>query len=217
MGFGFFLFIILLLILLAFSGTFGKFPDGWAWVGIVLAGVGIVMTAPTIFQMIWGRPRVDVAFETVAESDARSLQVFFSNPPVMNKMMRFFGVRREAVQSLAVQFRITEVGSGTIIIPIHQVPLYSDDTDMTSNACRSRIPLPTTYSVGATGMIVLWDTQNKCVIIPPDRLRQPIRLKPGYYQAQILLLVDGFPRQVVRRFTVGVKADDLTWSAPNKK
>jgi hypothetical protein len=216
-GFGLFLAAVLFLIMLAFSGAFGKFPDDWAWIGIVLAGIGIVITAPTIFQMIWGRPRVDVTFETVVESDASSLQVFFSNPPVMNKVLRFISVRREAVQSLAVQFRIAEAGSGTIIIPIHQAPLYTDDSDMENASCRSRIPLPTTYSVGATAMIALWDAQNKCVIIPPDRLRQPIRLKPGYYQAQILLLIDGLPRQTLRRFVVGAKAGDLVWSSPNNK
>jgi hypothetical protein len=209
-GFGFFLFAILLLILLAFTGVFGKFPDSWSWTGIVLAGLGIVMTAPTIFQMILGGPRVDVDFRDYMQSGTKLLQVFFNNPPVTNRVWRFLGVHRETVASLSAQFRISEVGSGTIIVPIHQAPLYADDAD--SDACRQRIPLPPTYSVGATAAIILWDTPNKCAVIPPDRLRQPIILKPGYYQAHILLLVDGLPKQVLRRFTVGTKADDLTWS-----
>jgi hypothetical protein len=204
-----FIFIILLIILLAFADHFGNFPDSWAWIGIILAGLGVIMTAPTIFQMIWGKPRVDISFEDVDDPNGKSLQVFFNNPPVRNKLLRFLGVRRETVQSLTVQFRISEPWSGKILVPIHQGLIYTDEVDVAESTCKGRISLPPTFSVGATTMIIMWQDG---AYIPPDRLRQPRQLTAGIYEVLILFLVDGEPRQVSRLFTVGTSSTDLQWS-----
>jgi len=50
--------IILGFLVLALRGFFGIFPDNWEWVGIVLAGVGLIMGVPNILQMALGRPKL---------------------------------------------------------------------------------------------------------------------------------------------------------------
>ena len=56
-------FIILGILVLSLRGFFGAFPDNWEWVGIVLAGVGLAIATPSIFQMIWGHPKLKWRFE----------------------------------------------------------------------------------------------------------------------------------------------------------
>lgn len=205
--------IALVILFLAFLGIFGRFPDNWEWVGIVLAGVGLTMATPSILQLLWGRPVLRTRFENGVQEIERFLPIYLENPPVKNRLMRRLGVRRDTIQSLTVQFRIIEAGSGKIIIPIRQARIYSDDdpTDMG----RDRISLPPTFSVAASVMIVRWDTQKNKALIPPDRLRTEYPLDAGQYRVDVSLIVDGDPIIVSRQFVVGQKADDLSWIKPN--
>jgi len=41
----------LAMLIVAFVGVFGRFPDNWEWVGIVLAGWGIAMGAPSVLPI----------------------------------------------------------------------------------------------------------------------------------------------------------------------
>ena len=203
---------ILAIVCLAFIGIFGRFPDEWEWVGIVLAGVGIAMATPSIFQMLWGRACIETQFEVSARDNERSLVVFLKNPPVKNRILKILGVKRETVQSLTAEIRISEFGSKKIIVPIRRARLFSDED--TSNNGSNRIVLPPTYSVAGNIVFAVWDNKNKKAIIPGDRLRQPLLLGEGYYYAQIVIFVDGEHNEISRQFVVGKNADDLIWANP---
>ena len=210
MGFGFLGFITLVIILLAFLGVFGKFPDSWSWIGIVFAGVSIIMSVPTIFQMILGRAKVNTQFALNCDSGERQLGIFLHNPPITNCILnRLLGVNRESVQSLTIEYRISKGDTGEIIVPIRHARIYTDEDQ--NNLGRDRIMLPPTFSVGANVCIVYWDIKSNNAKIMPDRLRQPTVLPPGIYQAHIILLIDGLPRVINRQFVIGSKADDLLW------
>ena len=144
--------IILALLCLAFVGIFGRFPDEWEWVVVIIAGVGLAMATPSIFQMFWGRPLVRVQFEGYAEDVERVLLIFLSNPPVQKRILRILGVRRETVQGLTAELRISELNSGKVIVPIRHARIYSDDDP--SDIGRNRIIIPPTHSVAASIMIV---------------------------------------------------------------
>ncbi len=203
----------LAILLIAFIGIFGRFPDEWEWVGVVLAGVGIAMATPSIFQMFWGRACVETEFEVSAKGSGRSLLIFLKNPPVKSRVLKILGVKRETVQSLTAEIRISEFGSKKIIVPIRHARLFSDDDSPDKGS--NRIVLPPTYSVAASIMIAMWDNKNKGVIILGDRLRQSLLLGEGYYYAQIIIFVDGDPREISRQFVVGKNADALIWAKPN--
>ena len=98
-------------------------------------------------------------------------------------------------------------------MPIRHARLFSDDdsSDIGSN----RIVLPPTYSVAASIMVAMWDNKNKRAVILGDRIRQPLLLGEGYYWIQIIIFVDGSPREISRQFVVGKNADDLIWTKPN--
>lgn len=205
--------VVLVIVCLAFIGIFGRFPDEWEWVGIVLAGLGLAMATPSIFQMLWGRAVVKLQFDIYPEKSERALVAFFKNPPVNSRMLRMLGVKREIVQSLTAEIRISEAGSNTIIVPIRQLRIYSDDEP--SDSGNNRIVLPPTYSVGASIMVAHWDNQQKQAVIPPARLRDPQPLGAGCYRADIIIIVDGDPRIISRQFVVGKEADDLIWATKN--
>ena len=120
------------------------------------------------------------------------------------------GVRRDAIQSLTAQFRISEFGSGKVIEPIRNAKIYSDD-DPTDTG-KWRVALAPTFSTGASFAIAFWDTQKEKAFAPPDRTSQLLELSAGYYQAHIIIMVDGEPKHVFRQFAVGQKADDLIWA-----
>src|SRR4030042_7069739 len=110
MGFLFITILVALAILvLAFVGVFGRFPDNWEWVGIVLAGWGIAMGTPSIFQMMLGRPKLLRDYDRHVRNQERALLIFLKNPPLSEKSIwRKIGIRRDTISSLSVSFCITE-------------------------------------------------------------------------------------------------------------
>lgn len=204
--------VVLVIVCLAFIGIFGRFPDEWEWVGIVFAGLGLAMATPSIFQMLWGCACVEIQFEVSAHDSERSLVIFLQNPPVKNKILKLLGVKRETVQSLTAELRISEFGSRKIIVPIRHCRLFSDED--VSEKGSNRIVLPPTYSVAASIMIAMWDNTKRQAVILGDRLRSPLFLGEGYYFAQIIIFSDGQSREISRQFVVGKNADDLIWAKP---
>jgi hypothetical protein len=204
--------IALALVCAAFWGLFDRFPDEWEWVGIIIAGIGLAMATPSLLQMFWGRANVETEFEEYSEKLERCLLVFFKNSPVKSRLLRILGVKRETVQSLTAEIRISESGSNKIIVPIRQSRIYSDDNTESGN---NRIVLPPTHSMGANIVVAHWDNQLKKAIIPPDRRRKPLPLGEGSYRADILMIIDGEPRIISRLFIVGKDMDGLMWASKN--
>ncbi len=205
-----FVLIALAVLLLAFWGVFGRFPDNWEWVGIVLAGVSLAMASPSILQRFCGRPLVKVEFGRAVAGNERLLLVYLQNLPIRNRVLRKLGVRRDTVQSLTAHFRISEFGSNKVIDPIRNARIYSydDPTDMG----KWQVVLAPTFSTGASFGVVSWDTQKNKAFIPPDRTKQSSELLSGYYRADIIIVVDGEPKHISQQFAVDQKADDLIWA-----
>ena len=203
---------ILVVVVLAFRGAFGEFPDSWEWVSVVMASLSLVVGSHPLAQKIWGRPKVQVELEDYAEERARSLMIYIKNFPVQSRVLKMLGVKREAVQSLTVQYQIREAGSNRVILPIRSARIYSDDD--TEGPGQGRISLPPTYSVGASVVFALWDFTNSVTLLPPrPPSREPEVLPPGLYVTAIMLTVDGEPKTLHRHFVVGPKADDLHWAS----
>jgi hypothetical protein len=100
------------------------FPDNWEWVGIVLAGVGLLMGIPSMLQMAIGSPKLILNFDRIVKDRERHLAIFIKNQQLGNpqegkkSIWRKLGVRRGTIESLTVSFRISEVGTGKILIPV---------------------------------------------------------------------------------------------------
>ena len=113
----------------AFGGIFGRFPDNWEWVGIVLAGWSIAMGAPSLFQMMLGRARLLTLYDRAVREQERSLLVFLKNPPINNRVIwNKFGLRRETIASLSASFVITEIGSNRVLTkPLVHARIFTHD------------------------------------------------------------------------------------------
>src|SRR5713101_899603 len=100
----------------------------WDWVAVaaaIIGGVAFIMAAPSVLQMIWGRPQVRYEFDRLVEGQQRALIVFLKNPPIKeSSILDRIWVHRETVQSLVIQFSISEVGSNTIVVPIYNARIF---------------------------------------------------------------------------------------------
>ncbi len=209
------MFIIILFALtifvLAFVGVFGRFPDNWEWVGIVLAGWGLAMGAPSGLQMMLGRPKLLRDYDRHVRNQERALMIFLKNPPLSEKSIwRKLGVRRDTIASLSASFRISETAKVTI--PIMHARIYSDD-DLTE-AGSWRIALPPTFSWSTSIMVAMWDDTKKKAIVLGDKARDSVELPAGVYRIEVIFLKEGQPIKEFREFIVGDKADDLVWVKP---
>ncbi len=173
------------------------------------------MGTPSVFQMVFGHPQLVSEYTRIVHNQDRSLGIFLKNPPLKeHSVLEKLGVRRETLQSLIVSFRISEVGSGRILIPIMQTRIFSDEDS--DDKGRGRISLPPTFHSPASVMIAMWDDKNKKAMIPGDRIRQPALLSVGNYRVDVLLIPDGKPRKEYMHFIVGNTADELMWVLPNQ-
>jgi len=197
---------ILALVVFIFGG--GEFPDSVGWVGIILAVGGLVMAAPSIFQMLWGGPLLKTEFERYAQGTERMLGIHLKNPPVSRRLLKILGVRREPIAGLEIEMRL--IKNNIVLIPARGVGIISGE--FPDDKLRSRVSLPPTFSSAAYAVIAGWDEQRNRAVIPANRYRDAVVLEPGYYMAVMLFSKDGVAEKMSRRFVVGDKADDLVWA-----
>ena len=65
------------------------------WIAVAAVVLGL-MALPTVFQMIWGRPKIGFRFEEFTQQGKRVLGCRLFNKPVTNPLLVFFRVRRES-------------------------------------------------------------------------------------------------------------------------
>ncbi len=86
---------------------FNAFPAQWEWVALILGAVALVVTLP---QLIWGGPKISLVFRTEDMEGNRFYICEIHNTPIMNKLLKKFGVRRDIAQDVTASFEIQEKG-----------------------------------------------------------------------------------------------------------
>ncbi len=208
--------IALVILVLAFVGIFGRFPDNWEWVSIVLAVWGVAMSAPSLLQMTIGQSKLVRDYDRHIREQERSLAIFLKNPPLnKNSIWKILGVKRDAITSLSASFCITENGTKKVMTkPIVHARIFSDDD--TTETGSWRVALPPTFSGSTCIIVAMWDEKKKKAIVLGDKIREPLELPTGVYQIEIIFFVEGQQIKDFRNFIVGDKADDLIWVKPPK-
>ena len=92
----------------------------------ILAVLAFLIALPPFANMFFGGPSINLRFERTVENGVHFLPVYVENRPVTNWLLRLLRVRRSTVQGLSASFRITEAGTGKILIPIRQAYLVTD-------------------------------------------------------------------------------------------
>ena len=73
----------------------------WDWgialgiAGLVIGVPALIMAVPPFFQMLWGRPRLDISFDEHTNEDGKQLIVSIKNRHTENRFLRGIGVERE--------------------------------------------------------------------------------------------------------------------------
>jgi hypothetical protein len=165
--------------------------------------------------MLIGRAKLIVEFDKIVEQQKRSLAIFLKNPQLgdasigKKSIWRKLGVKRDSIESLIVSFRISEVGTGKVLIPIMHARIYSDADSSEQGSWR--VTVPPTLSFETSVMVAMWNGSKKVAIVPGDKIRAAIELPKGIYGIEAIFVVDGEPQKRFREFIVGDTADNLTW------
>lgn len=200
---------------LALGGFWDVFPEGWQAVGTIITVVGVIMMIPEFVQRLIGGAKLIVEFDKIVEQEKRSLAIFLKNPQLGDASMgkksiwRKLGVKRETIESLIVSFRIYEVGTGKVVIPIMQARIYSDADSSEQGGWR--VTVPPTMSFETSLMVAMWNDSKKVAIVPGDKIRGLVELPEGIYRIEAVFVVEGEAQKRFREFVIGNSADELTW------
>ena len=146
------------------------------------SAVGVFLAAPTLLQLFFGVPKLNTRFDYEDSEDGhRLLVVFLENLPAAKWLRRWALVKRDTIQSLTATFQIYHVETGSVVVPVHQARIYSDDDP--TDAGRGRITLPPTYSVAASIAVAKWNPNSGLTEVPPTRTHASVPLMPGTYEA----------------------------------
>ncbi|MGO9786668.1 MAG: hypothetical protein ACLPL5_07665 [Stellaceae bacterium] len=82
-------------------------------ISVVALGLGL-MALPTVFQMFFGRPKLDLGEDEYTGPDGKSLFITVKNRPIKNRFLKFIRVVRE-VGDVSAFFDIQQQGSNLFV------------------------------------------------------------------------------------------------------
>lgn len=88
--------------------------ETWQWISFGLAVLATLMAAPTLFQMIGGKPSLKVEFVTSRSSVGEVFRCYVSNRRIQSRLMRWVGVQRSPAD-IAVSYSVSEAGTNKVI------------------------------------------------------------------------------------------------------
>ena len=163
------------------------------------------MALPTIFQMLFGRPKLTFDTDEFTGPDGTILVLRIKNDPVKNKFLRHIGVEREAADVLAF-FEIQEQGTGKYLVRMLPGLLTHPPTRTVGILARS---MPG-FSVGLT---VLCSKDGAAGIV--DARAGPsnptVPLPAGHYIARMDIIRGQDTYRVVSGFQIGKLDHEAIW------
>ena len=121
----------------------------WDWAGIVMGAIGVVafvMAVQPFVQMIWGAPKIVVAFGEDTVGEIKMLHCHIANFPVKGKLLRFLKVRRSVAEDVWAPFEILEHQTGEKVFDA--VPVINTFT----GTAAQRVTLPSSTVGGTFGV-----------------------------------------------------------------
>lgn len=112
-----------------------QWPSIWDWVNFVLAMVGVLMAVQPFLQMIYGKPKLTVSFESIGTPPCRMI-CHILNPPLMRGCAYRMGVRTMAAEDIIACFQVADAITKRIIVPSTFVEIF------TGNAPSGRVRIP---------------------------------------------------------------------------
>jgi hypothetical protein len=171
--------------------------------GVVLGFVAIVMAAPPLLQMIYGRPRLEFAADEFTDPDGKQLLIAIKNKRTESRFLRKIGVER-AIGNVLAYFDIQEQGTKRFIKKDVSAILHSASTRETGPLARAfpafTVGIPVVHTRGAVTWIV--DARS------PDGQLETIG--EGDYTVFVQIICGEQIHRITKNFKVG-KAQHLTF------
>ena len=162
----------------------------------IIALAMAIMVLPTVFQMIWGKPTLLIGFGSGETTQGRFLNVELYNPPIRNRLLKWFGVRRMTAGDIMGTFSIEEYGSKKVVFP-GEVPkiITHDGTEGHQRISLAASPFPAVF-----GVVLAVNTKKEVIVFEDEQ--QKTVFAPGKYCVCIRITIEGRPVEKRRNFIV---------------
>ena len=171
----------------------------WQWValfaGIIALGLAL-MALPTVFQMIWGRPRMAIDYNIRELEGGRVLQCTIQNIPIRNKILRTLGVRRMPAEDIMAGFQIKECNTQQIVFPLVVTKIIAHDGTTGAH----RISLAGSRIPAVFGIVVAEDDIGEVRNV--EEQASTAALRPSKYCACAHIAIEGKDFDIERNFVV---------------
>jgi hypothetical protein len=177
-------------------------------VALVLAILAValgLMAIPPILQMIWGKPRITIAFTTHSRDGSKALTCSVSNPPVTNRLLKVLGVTRRAAVGTITGFSISEYGTGRIV-----VPNIAEELASTPNAPAVPVLHFVASRISSGFPVAIMETKQ-AKVHSLDAALQRHDLPPGTYVCRVKIMWGSDKKEAERSFVLGASPETFEW------
>ena len=116
-----------------------------------------MMALPTVAQMIWGKPKLAIAFDSRDVEGGKVMICQLLNYPITKGFKKKIGVRRMPVEDMIARFSISKYGTNEVVYPGSVPHILRHDGVMDAQ----RIHLPASIFPAHFGMAsVYYDTKT---------------------------------------------------------
>lgn len=178
----------------------------WAFLVSVIALLISIMALSTVFQMLWGRPSIQVDLDDCQVESNKALRCLIVNRPVQSRFLSLVGVTRQPTE-IAGQLTVSEAGSGRIIaeaIRMHLTTEKEKGKQVTLTFFRPAVFLVAVYK----------DDGPSLLIDVTEQLDSPqnIKLERGRYRVTCTIYYSfNRVRKCAGEFVVGETTADFYW------
>lgn len=173
----------------------------------VIALVVAIIALPTVFQMVWGRPNVDVIFTDSKDkrNQRKYLHCQIVNLPLENRLLQRFGVYRRPIDDVHAFFSVEDIKIHKMVVTDIMASVYTTQNaeqmisvSLPASTIPALINLVEARNDGYTNTIAHYEPKN-------------IQLPVGKYCAIIKVKTSEKEKEFRRNFFVGNKQEDLHW------
>lgn len=180
-------------------------PTFWQWFFAIIGLVAFLMAMPYILQLLFGQPRIAVAFTHVDNgSEGRLIRMHLMNPPINNRLLKALRVSRLPVQSVCLSVTVLNALTKQVVTDSF-VPEI--ETYLSPKAIRANLP-PSIFFANIT--LAQWQrSTNSAVLFVGPRL---IPLVEGAYIFLIRFDLDGeTKRGKPVELHIGKTENEMVW------
>ena len=175
----------------------------------VIALVLAIIALPPVFQMVWGRPNVDVIFSDSKDkrNQRKYLHCQIVNLPLENRLLQRLGVYRRPIDDVHAFFSVEDIKTHKMVVTDIMASIYTTQNaeqmisvSLPASTIPALINLVEARNDGYANTIAHYEAKN-------------IQLPLGEYCAIIRVKTSEKGKEFRRNFFVGNKQEDLHWDS----